>query len=325
MAPSLSKISTSGGWSLCFSGAGHLIVYHLGVAKTLVSRILSAETSQHDGPSNASPAIHSVAGSSSGALVAAALAYFPHRIGEYADRLLEDRGHAFRHLQQMLFEEFKNNEEATLGSSELYKRIRPQSLGIATTECSTGELRMFEYDTSTEDASSDHLLSAIQASCTIPRTFHPWDVLSKFSPTYLDEDGIEIEGSFFVDGGIAAPCPVWRGDLEAQDREVANIILISPISGSLLLQPPILGSIRPSDSSFKLPLIGHLAPRSESAAFRIRPLVQNLQSLVASMGAVHPQILHDWHQQGVEDANIFWSKWRANNEDDAPMMTFDDI
>jgi len=310
MTTSLSRISTSGPWSLCFSGAGHMIVYHLGIAQTLVSRILSKQTSQHNGPSDI-PVIHSVAGSSSGALVATAMAYFPHRIGEYADRFLEDRGHAFRHLQQMLLEESKNNGEATLANSELYKRIRPQSLGIATTECSTGALRIFEYDTSNENAPSDHLLSAIQASCAIPRTFHPWDVFSKYSPTYPDEDGIEIDGSFFVDGGIAAPCPVWHGNLETQDREIANIILISQTSGSSLLQPPILGSIRPSDSSFKLPLIGDLAPRGGSAAFRIRPSVQNLKSLVASVGAVEPQILHDWHHRGVEDANIFWSKWEG--------------
>ncbi|CAJ1952691.1 unnamed protein product [Cylindrotheca closterium] len=314
MATSISRKSALPQWSLCFSGAGHLIVYHLGVAKELISQINSKGESLK---TSTLPQIHSVAGSSSGALAAAALGYFPDRIEEYADRFLQDRGHAFRHFQQMLIDQETKRNVPGLSKSELttqQNRIQPQWLGVATTECSTGALHMFEFDTSlpfhkgTDHSSYERLLSAVQASCAIPQTFHPWDLFSKYPSTYPDDDGIEIDGSYFVDGGIAAPCPVWHKNAEQQQTD-ANVILISPTSGSSSSAPPVLGSIRPSDSSFKFPLVGDLSPRGENGVFRIRPSVQNLRGFVASAGAVHPQILHDFYQRGIEDANAFWNNW----------------
>ena len=175
---------------------------------------------------------------------------------------------------------------------------------------------MFEFDTSThlheniDNGSHQRLLSAVKASCAIPQTFHPWDVFSKYPSKYPDEDGIDIGGSSYVDGGIAAPCPIWRKHTELNDiHQEDSIILISPISGSHAPSSPVLGSIRPSDLSFKFPFVGDLSPRGENGAFRIRPSIQNLQALVASAGAVQPQILYDWHQRGMEDAITFWADW----------------
>lgn len=314
MVKALSRLSTAPQWSLCFSGAGHLIVYHFGAAKELISQIDAGS------PKSDLPRIQSVAGSSSGALVATALGYFPHRIDEYADRFLQDRGHAFHHLQQMLLEEESRRNVARAQQEPTQEsRIRPHWLGIATTACATGELHMFEFDTSNPlhkrsgDSSYEHLLSAVQASCAIPQTFHPWDIFSNYPTVYPDDDGVEIDGSYFVDGGIAAPCPVWQKHAE-QQRDDTNIILISPTSGSSSSAPPVLGSIRPLDTSLKLPLVGDLSPRGENGVFRIRPSIQNLQGLVASMGAVHPQVLHDFYQRGIEDANTFWTNWEEGQE-----------
>ena len=61
-------------WYLSFSGAGHLISYHLGVATTLLSASTTTKNSQED---EIRPKIDMVAGSSSGAIVAAVLGCFP--------------------------------------------------------------------------------------------------------------------------------------------------------------------------------------------------------------------------------------------------------
>jgi len=60
--------------TLSFSGAGHLLPYHLGVTAAFKSNECATP-------------IHAVSGSSSGAIAATLFVYFPHeRIKEYADR-----------------------------------------------------------------------------------------------------------------------------------------------------------------------------------------------------------------------------------------------
>lgn len=262
-------------WSLSFSGAGYLIVYHLGVAKTLLSF--------HDDESL--PIVRAVAGSSSGAVVAAAVACFPNEIDDYADRFLQDRGRAVANFQQML-QEKKRQEERT------------PVLNIATTRCFDGSLKLFSFDP--KKRQDERMLAAIRASCAIPRSFHPWDIFTRQSLSYPEEDGIEIDGDFYVDGGIASPCPIVA-------EEATETIAVSPIAGSSTAD----WNIRPKDSSFKVPLMGDLSARC--GTFRVRPSVQNLQAAIVSTGAASPQVLNDWHQKGIEDAHLFLEAWKEQH------------
>jgi predicted acylesterase/phospholipase RssA len=274
MTPSV--LASGRSWSISFSGAGHLIVYHLGVAKTLLS---------YANNDKSRPVIRAVAGSSSGAVVAAAVACFPNEIDDYTDRFLQDRGRALANFEQML-QETKQQQQ------------KPALLGIATTSCTDGSLKLFTFDP--QKRKHKRLLRTIQASCAIPRSFHPWDIFSKQELSYPDDDGIEIDGDFYVDGGIASPCPT----IQSIPEEDATRIVVSPISGSSTSH----WNIRPKDSSFKVPFMCDLTARC--GTFRIRPSVQNLQALVASAGAASPQVMNDWHQKGIEDAHLFLEAWK---------------
>ena len=68
--------------TVAFSGAGHLLAYHLGVASTL----LTASTNT---PQPKLPPLRAVSGSSSGAIAAAVLSCLPHR--PYWKRLAKEK------------------------------------------------------------------------------------------------------------------------------------------------------------------------------------------------------------------------------------------
>ena len=123
-----SSFSANNSWLLSFSGVGHLLSYHLGAAQTLLLDENPKKTAR----------IQSVAGSSSGAIVAAVLACFPHRIEEYTTRFLEDGGRAFGKFQEMLVESSIDKHKETIVTRPL--------LHIATTNCSNGSLKIFSFD-----------------------------------------------------------------------------------------------------------------------------------------------------------------------------------
>ena len=88
--------------TLSFSGAGHLLPYHLGVASSLhrastnggKSSCIYDNTSTHKSqlphvPVSLPAPIKAVSGSSSGAVAATVLVRLPHRIEEYADAFEE--------------------------------------------------------------------------------------------------------------------------------------------------------------------------------------------------------------------------------------------
>lgn len=268
-------------WNLAFSGAGHLISYHLGVAKTLQN-------------SNKTAAIKSVAGSSSGAVAAAVLACIPHQLEEYTDRFLQDGGRAFANFREMLVDTY------TVDQSSIICEGRP-TLHIATTKCSDGSFKIFSFEPDNMQNQHRKLLVALQASCKIPLLFHPWDAFSKHAPSYPEHDGIEIDGDFYVDGGISCPCPIVPTDDDATN------ISISPISGSSLTK---CHAIRPNDNSWKAPLLSDVVARC--GTFAVRPSVDNLRALFASAGAASPRVLKDWHDRGVDDAYLFLGQWNKD-------------
>jgi predicted acylesterase/phospholipase RssA len=330
-------------WTLSFSGAGHLLPYHLGVAKALIGqhhvddhpdgRKSTATTTK---PSLNSTVIRAIAGSSSGAIAATIVTLMPHRLDEYTDRFLQDRGHAFRNLQELLL------EQAGPTQQHRHQQQQPQSSGyiddssddrpsrpmlvIGTTRCSDGALHLFSYgqqqNTDLYDSSKqhEHILRAVQASCSIPRFFHPVDVISKYDLSYPDDDGVVIDGISYVDGGIAAPAPPTPLD---SDYNCLGRIIVSPISGGVVktvdrttlaaaaaasspvgLLPSSKKTalqIRPKDISLALPF--QLTARCRT--FQIRPSIQNIRALVVAMGVASPGVLKDWYDRGYEDGQLF--------------------
>lgn len=260
--------------TLSFSGAGHLLPYHLGVATAI----------KH---STAKP-IHAAAGSSSGAIAAALFVYFPnYLIKEYADRFISDGGRAMYHFKKMMKE-----YEPSTGNIEMESNAN--SLHIATTRCSDGSLHLFDFPSKLSSVSNkEHLLKCLEASCKIPPYFHPSDILpNKWPSTYPEDDGVCIGGSSYVDGGISAPAPPTPHD----SAEGACRIVISPIAGGNNESNAI--RVSPSDHSWKFPL--DLKCRG---GFCVHPSVQNIKAMQISAGVASPAILQEWFERGVEDGN----------------------
>ena len=383
--------------TLGFSGAGHLLPYHLGVASSLHR----ASTNGGGGKSNQDPAgtgstpksqlphapvslpgpIRAVSGSSSGAVAATVLVRLPHRIEEYADAFLAEGGRAVAILKDMLHDEERRLVSVTSAAasgegdgtaSEGRSRVEvlspgqaahhttrrvggggggriltpqktggattkssappplPPSLHIATTRCDTGNLHLFdfrpvhaEFRTISASWTNDELLQAVEASCRIPRSFHPADVLeSPFlggmlgafggggggsASTYPDEDGVCINGRWYVDGGIAAPAPPTP--LDRADGAIR--VVISPISGGPLVEAEDGDEmIRRGRRSYRI------SPPDDSRrllpfALRLRgglsvfPSVQNLRALGISAGAASRNDLMRWYDAGREDGAKF--------------------
>ena len=267
-------------WTLSFSAAGHLLPYHLGVAKTLL-RNEDEDEDDDDDPQSHSHShlfkvpIHSVVGSSSGAIAATVTTVLSHRLEEYTDHFLQDRGYALRNLRDMLStdttimkpEQQEKKKEKTSLQTPLSP---PVVLSICTTRCSDGGIELFSFNTTNSDNINnnnnnhdpnqkhkhDRLLTAIEASCRIPRSFHPFDLFTFMGNNqYPDAEGIEIErememendGSnsnnnnrrtgYYVDGGIAAPfpspppIPLLFLDSQLQHSTCMGTIVVSPIAG----------------------------------------------------------------------------------------------
>jgi predicted acylesterase/phospholipase RssA len=332
--------------------------------------------------------IKSVSGSSSGAIAATVMTLMPHRLEEYTDRFLQDRGHAFKNLRETLLEEAFQSAKAVdgvWGGGVDPKGLKSSGpvLSICTTRCSDGGIELFSFggrlesnqesDETTkrqqgkcykplsaatqfvlggdeEKKHHERLLKAIEASCRIPRSFHPIDMvalnykyllhqLPNTRDTYPKEEGIEIDGKGYVDGGIAAPFPPTPLD---GDPSCTGRIVVSPIAGEYFYKTdnnfpqPVLKAIRPeNDTSWKAPLIdsvtlfgsGCTDDDDESAppvAVRASPSLQNLRVLTTAMGMVSASpndndtdgednggggVLRDWYERGQADAHEMLNKF----------------
>ena len=338
--------------------------YHLGVAKTF---LMAHEPNERNDPAETNPQsnalsrlpIRSVSGSSSGAIAATVMTRMPHRLEEYTDRFLQDRGHAFRNLREMLSEPPGSGSGAGGGFADPNGIRSGPVLSICTTRCSDGGIELFSFgggggddddglesgvsdDAITKDDTeiSDHqrvvdalnraeserkkhldlLLKAVEASCRIPRSFHPVDMvalnykdwlsgigkhallpgtsLGGSRDTYPCEEGVAIDGKGYADGGIAAPFPPTLLD---GDPACTGRIVVSPIAGEYFYKTttasdrgPRLEAIRPEiDDSWRAPWIGSVTLGGSSGrdgsppvAVRAVPSLQNLRVLTTAMGVV---------------------------------------
>jgi len=250
--------------TLSFSGAGHLLPYHLGVASAI-------KTNEH----LIAKSIDAVSGSSSGAIAASLFAYFPTRIEEYTNAFISDGGRAMHHFTKI---------------AQSTRLVPETDLYIAATRCSNGAPHLFDFPKSSL-SDREHLLDCLRASCRIPPHFHPADVLPGATPaTYPEEDGVRIHGIAYADGGIAAPAP--RTHRDAMDG--ACRVLISPIAGGNRDCRTV--RISPADASWKFPW--DLECRG---GFRVHPSVQNAKALQVSAGVASPPMLREWYERGLED------------------------
>jgi predicted acylesterase/phospholipase RssA len=153
-------------------------------------------------------------------------------------------------------------------------------------------VHLFDADKLEHDKQTE-LLECVRASCTIPRTFHPYDVLAGSQLSYPDSDGILIRGEYHVDGGIAGPAPPVLN--------CSNVIIVSPISGSSKSH-----RISPTDTSFAI--WRELKCRGD-LDFQVRPSIQNLKALRVASGFTTSRELQTWYEQGINDANDFLQDW----------------
>lgn len=249
--------------ALSLSGGGHLLPYHLGVGQKIV------EASK----SGSFPRIHSVSGSSAGAIAAVLITRAPSLITKYANRFIEERGNALATLESYLV-----NSIVTAASSRLY---------ICTTKCKDGSVHLFDAD----ELEHQELLECVRASCTIPKTFHPYDVMVGEELSYPDSDGIFIRGEYHVDGGIAGPAPPVPN--------CSDVIVVSPISGFSNSH-----RISPKDVSFSI-----WREWKCRGDFYVRPSIKNLKSLRVASGLTTSKELQSWYEQGMNDATDFLKDW----------------
>uniref|UniRef100_A0A7S3VGY4 PNPLA domain-containing protein n=1 Tax=Chaetoceros debilis TaxID=122233 RepID=A0A7S3VGY4_9STRA len=309
--------------TLRFSGCGHLLPYHLGVSTVLLEeesrRRPSNKPNRLIGPGvdTKIPKVKAVAGSSAGAIAAAMYSRLPHRLEEYASTFISERGHALEILKTMLHEE----ENGSTTSSETLvtreKNSLPPSLHISATKCADGSHHLFNfspnlYPNISSCWATDDILEAVKASCSIPQSFHPADIVFKNqSLSYPNSEGVLIDDDYFVDGGIAAPAPSTPRD----NQDGAHPIIISPISaGSRSLffgEDDAPRRISPLDNSWRLLPISTLVCRGN---FRVKPSIQNLKAMRVASGMAASVELQEWYDLGVSDALRKLDEWSASSE-----------
>jgi len=253
--------------ALSLTGSGHLLVYQLGVCRSLLGQ--GAE-------------IRHVVGASGGAIAAAVAACCrPHQLNDFALQFIQRRGGGIS-----LLREFAERGELKHNNGSITK------LHIATTRCSDGKGQLFSLDSSLEESTfNDTLMRCIEASCRIPATFHPYDILSPSS--YPEQDGVVLDdGVAHVDGGIATPAP------PTPFGENFQRVIVSPVSGS---SDPV-SRISP-DTTARL-FLRMRVPHD----LGIHLSIANLRTLRTAGGLVSSSELQEWYDRGQQDAGHWWSK-----------------
>jgi predicted acylesterase/phospholipase RssA len=304
--------------ALSLTGSGHLLIYQLGACRVLFQQAKESLDIRH------------VAGSSGGSVAAAVVTqllrspvptptsaptlphqhqdhYHPeqqhHVIEEYAQAFIQKRGLAMTLLRERLTESVQIRQQYSSQQQQQEELLlTPPVLDICTTKCSDGTAHMFPFSAPIEDEKQlELLLKCVEASCAIPRTFHPWDVFTSSPVQYPVEDGIRIrlgdtaatasndDDEAYVDGGIAAPAPPTPPELTR--------IIISPVTGE---SPPTCLRISPVADSRSLRLFP-----LRVGDFGVQTSWQNLKALRASAGMVSTQDLREWYDQGQRDAERF--------------------
>jgi predicted acylesterase/phospholipase RssA len=293
--------------ALSLTGSGHLLIYQLGACRMLFQQKESFD-------------IRHVAGSSGGSVAATVVtqlrAVIPslhhhhhpeqqdHVIDEYARAFIHQKGRALTLLRERLTEHVNSQQQHSSQQQQQQEALVTPVLGICTTKCSDGTAHMFPFPAPIQDdIQLELLLKCVEASCAIPRSFHPWDVFTSSQVQYPVEEGIHIRlgaaghddddtnDDSYVDGGIAAPAPPTPPELIR--------IIISPVAG----ESPSCHRISPV-ADYRSPRLLPL----RVGDFGVHTSWQNAKALRASAGMVSTQELQEWYEQGQRDAERFVNK-----------------
>jgi hypothetical protein len=231
-----------------------------------------------------------------------------HVIDEYARAFMHQKGRALTLLKERLTEHVNSQQQHSSQQRQEALQLAPQPvLGICTTKCSDGTAHMFLFSDAyiQDDKQLEILLACVEASCAIPRSFHPWDVFTSQTVQYPVEEGIRINklgaadddnnDESYVNGGIAAPAPPTPPELTR--------IIISPVAGESPVPCHRISPIAdPSFSNLRLPF------PLKKGDFGVHMSWQNLKALRASAGMVSTEELLLWYEQGQRDAERFVNK-----------------
>ncbi|KAJ1627477.1 acyl transferase/acyl hydrolase/lysophospholipase [Pavlovales sp. CCMP2436] len=308
--------------AVSLSGSGHLLTYQLGVLRVLL----------HEAPAPWRDSVQLLAGTSGGAIVAAAAATVLHRgdlvaFDEFVTAAA--RGDAFRAFSAKL----------TPGAA----RAATHRLFLGATECETGRAVTFgRYD------NADELLACVLASAVIPRSAHPLDFIRLPGSSLLSsllggsrarltwyprregvvvpvscewdigegrggapaDNGVWGEEDFaraYVDGGLSSALPrlPLQQLLEAEGLGPVSVLSVCPLAGPRGRQGNLglAGSaghyhLCPADHSPRLPLA-----LISIAGLRLYPSLANARAAQTAMLGGSERLLRGWFERGRADAS----------------------
>eukprot|EP00977_Amphora_coffeiformis_P007007 scaffold1519_cov166-Amphora_coffeaeformis.AAC.7 len=282
----MSPLASTRRLCLSMTGSGHLLVYQLGACRTLLQQCRGA----------APPlAVDHVVGASGGAIAAAVLAAnIP--IDDYAHAFIQQRGRGMKLLQDYWSQHVSSESSAPNSSA-----LRP-GLHIATTRCEDGSSKIFSFDRLDD---KERIFDCIQASCLIPPTFHPLDIMSSPSP-YPEYEGLPIDDpvegmDFYVDGGISTPAPMIVSKLEVEGNELITRVIISPVAGT----SKHAARISPRTRGWW----PQIQARHDMGLYLSW---SNAKALRAASGNVSSSELQNWYDRGQDDAQRFLELFLRN-------------
>ena len=259
--------------AVSFSGGGHLLMYHLGVAHQL---------------KRSSVRVNRWVGSSGGAVAAAvAAATGADGVHEFATK------HASRCRSLTGLADFLPRDAHEGGTHG--------DLAISVTECRTGANRLLgAFPT------RGALLSAVGASCHIPRSFHPLDFIGadpiRRPRAYPEEEGVELAWAqtqgFFVDGGLSANVP------SVDNHRTMRVSVFSTPEADTLA-PSDVGGAQGSLGELPVPFNVRLPGTLDMSGLRLWLSLPNLRrAVVAAAGAPRPVMLQLF-REGARDCAAY--------------------
>ena len=262
---------------LSLSGSGHLLVYQLGACRFLLKQPNLVVTD----------VVGASGGSIAATLVAARLS-----LDDYAQAFIQKRGNGL----ELLLEFWDDKYSQSSADKEDDSTTTSVGLHIATTRCEDGASKVFSFTNLKEPT---RIFDCLRASCLLPPTFHPLDMISSSPDPYPDNEGIPIDDpivgtQFYVDGGIATPAPML---LDEDDEDaLSTYIIVSPVAGTST------HTLRLSPSSTARWWCPQLQFRYDMGCYMSW---SNLKALRAASGVVTSSELQDWYERGQDDALRF--------------------
>ena len=302
--------------ALALTGSGHLLTYQIGACRALVG------SGAFDG------GVALAAGSSGGAIAATLLACSSaDEMDDYRREFVRRRGGGLELLREFLPPSLGGNKNGSNCNSDEMMRGAADELHVCATRNSDGSPKIFKFGGASPGSSSEGggggsatiattttdpslLMDCVRASCTIPRSFHPVDVLRRQTAiSYPEGDGVAIhddEGgggddaaAYYCDGGIASPAPPVS--VEADSMMSVVVVVVSPMVCTHDDMHPVI-----CPAAAKSWLLRWMTPSlALKGGLRAQCSLQNARAAIAASGAASSSDLQLWYERGVRDAESF--------------------